>query len=338
MNYEINFLSPVANIVLVPFISTIILPLCFLNELAPLFTDILPWLLNVCIVIFENIANFLAAFTMTTGNITLPYSVCMFFFALLYVYHKKQVYHLICIALVLLLPINFNIIGSVNFVDVGQGDCIYIQLPLNQGDVLIDTGPVAAEEEIVQYLKYYGVRTIDMMFLTHNHADHNGNAQVIYDSFKIKNIYGPAGSSNNSLITEVKAGDTIKFKGYTFKILYPYEVSENPNSNSIVIQTKLGMQTYLFTGDIETLDEQYIVENYDINSTILKIPHHGSKSSSSAAFIDNVSPNICVIQVGENNMYNHPHPQTLDTLSGKCEILQTNEEGEIKFYFIALRS
>lgn len=338
MNYEINFLAPLANIILVPLISTIILPLCFLNELAPLITNIFPWLLNISVIIFEAIATLFAKFTMITGQITWLYGIFMLFCALLYVYHKKQMYYITCIALVLFLPININIIGSVNFVDVGQGDCIYIQLPLNQGNILVDTGPTDAEDEILQYLKYYGVRTIDMMFLTHNHADHNGNAQIIYDSIKVKNVYGPVGSSKNLPVTEIKAGDIIYFKGYSFEILYPYEVSENPNSNSLVIQTKLGLQTYLFTGDIEYADEQYLVQNYDLNSTILKIPHHGSKTSSSTTFIDNVSPNMCVIQVGEDNMYNHPSPQTLETLNGKCEIIQTDDAGEIKFHFIALSS
>lgn len=338
MNYEINYLSPIANLILVPIISFAILPLCFAIELLPLFTNILPVILNYVIIIFEKITTLFSHFTFTTGHIGLLMSGVLLALGFLYVLEKNKVYFNIILILIFTLPINFNIIGSVNYVDVGQGDCIMIELPFNQGNILIDNGSPEAANEIESYLKYYGIRQIDMMFLTHDHQDHIGNTEMITQNFHVKNIYGPQANMANTKVQVVGAGDIITYKGYEFNILYPDDIEENPNSNSLVIQVDLGIHTYLFTGDIEKIDEQFLVAQYDINSSILKVPHHGSNTSSSIEFLKSVSPQVCIISVAENNMYNHPNPLALERIEQNCAVMMTSEDGEIKFRFIAIRS
>lgn len=335
LNYEINFLAPVANILLVPFISFIILPLCFLVEFSPFFTELFSLLLNITIYLFEYICNLFAIFTITTGNVGIIFSFIMLLLGFLYATTQSKKYVFLVFTCLLLLPVNLNIIGSVTFIDVGQGDSVLIQLPINKGVVLIDTGPIESQNEIETLLKYHGIRTIDIMFLTHNHSDHTGNAVFLTNNFNVKNIYGPISDSSNPNITELSSGDSISFKGYTFDILYPITISENENSNSLVIQTTLGVQTYLFTGDIEIKDEVSLLEIYDVQSTILKVPHHGSSTSSSVEFIESVAPNVCVISVGEPNMYGHPTEETIDTLVEHCEIMKTSEYGSITFYFMS---
>lgn len=338
LNYQINFLSPIANLILVPIISFVLLPLSFLIELLPFLNFITIPLLNFGVIIFESLSSFFSLFTITTGHIGLLYSIGLIFCIFMYAETKNNMYVYTTCGFILFLPINFNILGSVTYIDVGQGDACLIELPFNQGEILIDTGSAKAESEVIDFLLYSGIRTVDIMFLSHSHEDHIGNAQKIYDTFRVKDIYGPVSNTKNEHVVELQAGDVINFKNYTFNILYPYEPNENPNSESLVISVNFGIHDYLFTGDIEATDESVVTENSDINSNVLKVPHHGSPSSSSEEFIKAVSPNYCIVSVGENNQYNHPSPNVIKLLEQNCDVLQTKDVGQVTRYFITPRS
>lgn len=338
LNYQINFLAPIANLILVPIISFVLLPLSFLIELLPFLNFITIPLLNITVMIFEGLSSIFSLFTITTGYIGIIYSLILVFCIFMYAEFKNSYYVYSAFTLVFLLPINFNILGSVTYIDVGQGDACLITLPFNQGDILIDTGSAKAESEIIDFLLYNGVRTIDIMFLSHSHEDHIGNAQIIADTFNVNDIYGPVSNTKNKNVVELQAGDVITFKNYTFNILYPYEPNENPNSESMVISVNFGLNDYLFTGDIEATDEEVIIANAQVNSDILKVPHHGSPSSSSEAFITSVSPNYCIVSVGENNQYNHPSADVIKLLEQNCEVILTKDSGQVTRYFIMPRS
>lgn len=191
---------------------------------------------------------------------------------------------------------------------------------------------------------------IDYVLISHFDTDHCGGILTIMEKVKVKNIIisEQAEHSENYerfkklmihkriRLIEVKKGDKIKIGRYSeFKILFPTSrlLSENPlNNNSIVTQFNYNNFKMLFTGDIEKLAEQQILktEKAEIRADILKVAHHGSKTSSIPEFIKAVRPRIALIGVGKNNTFGHPNQQTIKNLENiKCRIYRTDLQGEI---------
>lgn len=232
----------------------------------------------------------------------------------------------------------------VHFLDVGQGDSIFIELP-DQKTMLIDAGESKNADDIIGYIASLGIDTIDYVVATHPHSDHiGGMARVIY-KMNVNNIYMPKVSHNtrtfenlletvsskNLTVKTAKAGvkiysdDTINIE-----ILSPIRESyEELNDYSAVIKLTYLNNSFLFMGDAEKLVEGDIENtNADIDCDVLKVGHHGSETSSSKSFIKKASPKYAVISCGIDNEYGHPHKQTLLTLAD-CEILRTDTDGTI---------
>lgn len=264
---------------------------------------------------------------------------------------------IICLLIVLIL-INFIIYIfpqklRIFFIDVGQGDSTLIITP-DKKTVLIDGGGSdsfdVGEKVLLPYLLDRRILKIDYVLISHFDTDHCGGILTIMEKVKVKNIIisEQAEHSENYerfkklmihkkiRLIEVKKGDKIKIGRYSeFKILFPTSrlLSENPlNNNSIVAQFNYNNFKMLFTGDIEKLAEQQILktEKAEIRADILKVAHHGSKTSSIPEFIKAVRPKIALIEVGKNNTFGHPNQQTIKNLENiKCRIYRTDLQGEI---------
>lgn len=264
---------------------------------------------------------------------------------------------IICLLIVLIL-INFIIYIfpqklRIFFIDVGQGDSTLIITP-DKKTVLIDGGGSdsfdVGEKVLLPYLLDRRILKVDYVLISHFDTDHCGGILTIMEKVKVKNIIisEQAEHSENYerfkklmihkriRLIEVKKGDKIKIGRYSeFKILFPTSrlLSENPlNNNSIVTQFNYNNFKMLFTGDIEKLAEQQILktEKAEIRADILKVAHHGSKTSSIPEFIKAVKPKIALIGVGKNNTFGHPNQQTIKNLENiKCRIYRTDLQGEI---------
>ncbi len=264
---------------------------------------------------------------------------------------------IICLLIVLILT-NFIIYIfpqklRIFFIDVGQGDSTLIITP-DKKTVLIDGGGSdsfdVGEKVLLPYLLDRRILKIDYVLISHFDTDHCGGILTIMEKVKVKNIIisEQAEHSENYerfkklmihkkiRLIEVKKGDKIKIGRYSeFKILFPTSrlLSENPlNNNSIVAQFNYNNFKMLFTGDIEKLAEQQILktEKAEIRADILKVAHHGSKTSSIPEFIKAVRPKIALIGVGKNNTFGHPNQQTIKNLENiKCRIYRTDLQGEI---------
>jgi competence protein ComEC len=213
---------------------------------------------------------------------------------------------------------------AVHFIDVGQGDAILIDGA--NFTILIDAGR-HDRDDVLPYLKNQNITTIDLLIGTHPHADHIGQFAKILEEYTVKEVW-MSGDLHTSLTFErsidailaskayyhePRAGEFHQFGMAHLEILHPVTVNGSYNEGSIVFKLTYGNISFLFTGDAEFKSEQEILETRsNLKSTILKIGHHGSKSSSTQRFLTAVSPEIAIYSSGLENSYGHPHPEVID--------------------------
>ena len=352
--FHINIISPFINIIFIPLVSFIIYPLSLLTLLIkPL--DII--LVNI-ISIMENLSLIL---TNISINIILK-PINLFFIIIyyliitytLYKLKKRRIIGIIILTITILIHSNINYFEkdpTLTMIDVGQGDSLLIKLEHNQGNILIDTGGQPsfngekpydlAKNKIIPYLKSEGIKELDYLILTHGDFDHAGMAINLIKNFKIKNILLNS-QKNNFLEKEIikKANKTkIKYQNINSGILKIGDIklqflssqkSSSENDDSLIIYTKIGKQNILLMGDAEEEREKHILNTYNLKKVdILKVGHHGSKSSTSPELVKQTRPKISLISAGKNNLYGHPHKQTLYKLKNS-KILITQKDGSVK--------
>ena len=219
---------------------------------------------------------------------------------------------------------------KVHFIDVGQADSIFIELPDGK-NMLIDAGNNADGAFVARYLSDRGVTRINYLIGTHPHADHIGGLDTIINEFDIVNVLMPKVSYNTKtyedvlkavknkglrIISPVAGEYCVEVSNYKIEVLAPCEAEyEDINNYSIVVKITIGERSFLFCGDAEALSEEQMLERFDIGADVVKLGHHGSATSSSEAFLDAVNPEYAVIMCGADNDYGHPHEQTLDRLA-----------------------
>ena len=237
-----------------------------------------------------------------------------------------------------------NLKLEVIFFDVGQGDSIFIEIPLGY-QILIDGGPTSVVLEKLGERMPFWDKTIDLIILTHPDHDHISGLLEVLERYKVDNILwtgilSEGGeyeqwldliSKEGAEIIIAKAGQRITAGDARIDVLFPFENLEgenvsDANNTSIVSKLIFGKTSFLFMGDAYKSTERLL---NNIDSDVLKVSHHGSKTSSDKNFISLVSPNIAVISCGQDNSYGHPHQETLDSLLG-IEVLRTDLIGDIK--------
>lgn len=236
----------------------------------------------------------------------------------------------------------------VAFLDVGQGDAIFIEKSGKQ--VLIDSGPnKQVLGELSKLMPFYD-RSIDMLIATHPDADHIGGFPAVLENFKTEIIMESGAKSESAvyqelerLIQEKEIEKVLARRGMriivdnnaSLFVLFPDRDVSGLTSNDASIIAKLvyGNNSFLFTGDSPKKMENYLVflDGQGLKSDVLKVGHHGSKTSSAEDFLKTVSPQYAVISAGKDNRYSHPHQEVLDALSNfGFKILRTDELGAIK--------
>lgn len=233
---------------------------------------------------------------------------------------------------------------TAHYIDVGQGDCEFIELPNNE-TMLIDAGDSGSGPEITAYIKNLGYDTINYLVATHPHADHIGGMSYVIKNLNIVHMYMPEKSTNtktfenllqtildmNIKVEKAESGTVIlNTENLKIDILAPdSEQYKNLNNYSAVIKMDYKNTSFLFMGDAEKEVEEKL-PNKEIQTDVLKVGHHGSDTSSTAAFLEKVSPKYAVISCGKNNRYGHPDSITLQNLeSVGSVILRTDLDGTI---------
>ncbi len=237
---------------------------------------------------------------------------------------------------------------EVHFIDVGQGDCILVKC--DEKTLLIDAGENGHEEKVATYLRSQGVDTLDFILCSHQHSDHMGGLPETIAEFGVETVImprltekqTPTNKTYKAFLSALKeSGASVKAavpgNKYTLgsaeiEILGPVsDDTDDLNNMSAVMMLTYEDKKFLFAGDAEKEEELEILETgRDLHCNVLKVGHHGSKTSSSSDFLSAVSPEICVIQCGIDNDYGHPHKQTLDRLKKYSdEIYRTDICGDI---------
>ena len=241
---------------------------------------------------------------------------------------------------------------EVNFFDVGQGDAIFIETP-KRHQILIDGGPSSVILEKLGKEMPFWDKTIDLIILTHPERDHLAGLIEVLKKYKIENILWTGVIRDTAEFKEwqnlikdekarikiAKVGQKIIAGGTVINILYPLEnfegeILKDSNNTSIISKLIFGQNSFLFTGDIyQSAEKEILDRGLDVNSDVLKVAHHGSKTSSSEEFITKVSPEIAVISVGKGNSYGHPRQEVLEIFKKfGIKVLRTDLDGDIKIF------
>ena len=235
---------------------------------------------------------------------------------------------------------------KVHYIDVGQGDSIFIELPDGK-TALIDAGEIEYGSVVTNYIKNLNYQKIYYIFATHPHSDHIGGMTKVVNSFDIGSIYMPNVSNNTTfylnLLKSIEAKNkkikvavasknVISTEDLNLKILAPADKEyEELNNYSIVLKLTYKEKSFIFMADAEYDSEMDLLnKNYDLKADVLKVGHHGSTSSTNYNFLKKVNPKIAVISVGENNDYGHPKEKILEKLKEiKAKIYRTDLNGNI---------
>ncbi len=240
---------------------------------------------------------------------------------------------------------------EVTAIDVGQGDAIAIRTPRNRW-YLIDGGPRSATfdvgaSRVVPYLQRRGVRRLEAIVLSHPDSDHVGGLAAILQAFPVGAVLGPGRTAGqvahvdaleqarrtNTPWRRVVTGDAWSRDGVSFEILHPgtEDLGDHPNDWSVVILSRFGAFEALFMGDAEEAAESRVLATLESGEVeVLKVGHHGSRTSTSQALLDRVSPRVALISAGRRNRYGHPAPQVLRRLrESGATILRTDASGTV---------
>lgn len=375
--YELSISSFIVNIIYVPLFSFVIIPI---NILLLIFSFLPSSIVNIVFAIYEPLRLQITKGTFflqslpyqmwipgkpTLLNIFIAYvSVFVTFY---FIDMREKWWKVV---LVLMLPVVFlqfqwkmNPHLVISFVDVGQGDCIVIELPYRRKVYVIDSGGVlrfqqeawkerrtpyeVGRQVVVPYLKGKGISTIDKLILSHADSDHVEGAEEILKEIRVKEIHVTPSSLMKpvmeDLLNEAKqqkvpikeqiAGEAWHVGDVSFQYVWPFDTEYEGNNDSLVLYLKKNDFEALFTGDLEKEGEAELIERFSSLSNIdlLKAGHHGSKTSSSEEFIQKLMPIITIFCAGENNPFGHPHEEVLERFQRLgLKTITTGEVGTIE--------
>jgi len=346
MNYELNILSIFLNVFYVPFISIIVFPISIISFFIPFLSS----LFKVLIIILEFTNQLFYNIKLCINVPKIPFIIIIIYYLFLYFYNKIHNKKLLFILIILFL---FNlIIPKINnndyiyYLDVGQGDSNVLISSYKKEVTMIDTGGIFNSDyhisnNIILFLKSLGINKIDNLIITHGDYDHMGEAINLVNNFKVKKVIFNCGEFNDLEQDLIKVLDKKKIPYYSCikelniddNKLYFLNNKDyrNENDNSSVIYTELNNHKFLFMGDAGVEVEEDLIEKYNLKDIdVLKVGHHGSRTSSSKNFISEIDPKYSIISVGKNNRYGHPNDSVLDNLK-YSQIYRTDYDGSIMF-------
>jgi len=218
---------------------------------------------------------------------------------------------------------------DVHFINVGQGDSMFIETPSGQ-NILIDGGPPEAGEKVVKYLKERGIDQLDLLIVTHPDKDHIGGLLQVMDHLTIKKVidsgkihttktyekYIDRLNEYNIPVEVAKKNDYILSDDeLTIEVLNSYQLAKSNNDSSIVLKIHYKDVRFLLLGDVERQEEKRLTDIENLEADIIKVAHHGSKTSSSIDFLHHVHPQIAVLTYSKNNEFGHPVNRVIRNLN-----------------------
>lgn len=370
-----SVMSVAATVVIAPLLMPLLVggllfcAMSFVNELFAIPAAVLIYLLaKIIILVAEVFSGFWfskIAFGIITPFLLLLYALVIA--TIIYAIKRKKLHFittLVCVTCLLVLYLVNSIINydvaQVSFINVGNGDCALIKAP-GDCDVLIDAGANAKSETSGRYIIYpylikNGVNDIEYVILSHTHSDHVNGLLGLFDIMKIGNIIMPYNAEDtdeakkilqkaneyNIPVTYFTSGDVLKISDeINITAITPDVkqslISQDVNDSCLTVRLDYGKTSFLFTGDITSDIENYILDNYTdmLEADVLKVAHHGSQTSTSQKFVDAVNPKYSYIPVGKNS-YGHPSEEVIDRLEKSgSEVYRANYHRDVTFFFDA---
>ena len=339
-NYEINLLTIFLSLLFAPLFSFVLFPLSIISFIFP---NIIP--------VFNFIVNFIEWLNTLFSNITLfhlifrkPHIVVTLLYLLILFLSGRYKKYLILFWFMTIIHNNINLFTNerfITFLDVQQGDAIIIK---NRNNVyLVDTGGGINYDyanKIIRYVKSLGISKISKLFLTHGDMDHLGSSYQLVSKIPVSTVYFNNNSYNENELNLIKILDN-KHINYQKIGKYQYQTSdlkiivdsfnlESENASSMLMQIKTPYLNLLLMGDGTIKSEEKLLKEYDLKDIdILKVGHHGSKTSTSNQFIKKINPKISIISVGKNNIYHLPNKEVLMRLQNS-KVFMTSYDGSIQ--------
>ena len=354
--YQVNIFSIFINLILIPLVSVIVFPLALL-------TFIFPFLIGVFKIsiffleLLNNLFSGITIFQLTLSKPSVLLVIIYYIFIFLAIFKKRYYVFIVGLIIIHKCYIYFEPTFKISFLDVGQGDSIFIKFPYNKGNILIDTGGIIsykkekweerskeysiADNKIIPYLNSLGLTKLDYLILSHGDIDHMGEAINLVNGFKVDKVIFNLGEYNYlelEFIKKLKKKNILYYRnieklniGNNMLYFLNNNLYDNENDNSNVIYLNFSNIKIIFMGDAGTEVEEDILDKYNLKDIdILKVGHHGSKTSTSNKFIDKINPKYSIISVGKNNRYGHPNSEVLDILNNSS-IYRTDRDGSIVF-------
>lgn len=372
---QISLLAPIASVVILPMVFILLIGGLILGFLGPMASPIAKMLDGITQLICF-IGHKTATLAFVVDSAVLPYDLVVgwyiVFIALGIIGRKSHLFigkpsyvrwiiYVSCIVLVFSMPLSMRYPLEITFLDVGQGDAIYICTPFNQ-HILIDGGGDSVYWQVrgrnvglytvIPYLKYRGVKQLDLVVLSHPHEDHIHGLLAVFQEIPVKMVidngqphttesyirYLELIEQHDIAYKQARAGDRLILKGgIVIDVLHPDRLLRGTvsdlNNNSLVINVSYQGRNILLTGDIDTEGQNDLLRRDLSRADLVKVPHHGSKTALLPLFYQKIQPLFAVICVG-NNSFGHPHDHVIATLSelGVKSISRTDEDGAVSFF------
>ncbi len=335
INQSLGLIFILSNLFFVLFVTYIMLPMSFIVVIISPVSRIYEIVINLfelSLHTFERY-NIILNLNITTGLYKMIFWIILFLIFICLKQFKRVIILVFTLILLVSLSLNFSYMSTrfVRFLDVSQGDAIHIHD--GKCDMLIDTGNNDNYDQLIRYFKANNTYSLDFLIVTHHHMDHYGELEDLIEQLDVNIIYVNKellGSNNEVIATK---GDCFSCGESRFQVLHANMDDSNENNNSIVLYAVIGNLRYLFTGDIETDAEIKILQSYDIEIDVLKVAHHGSKTSSNSKLLKELNGELAIISVDKENQYGFPDETILKELRlYRYSIFRTDESGTITIY------
>lgn len=344
--YQVNFLGIIFNLFFVPFVSFLVFPLTLLTFCLPFLDQLYLFFTQI----METISLYLLRFdffTIVFGRPSWLWILAYYLFLLLFLFRRKRRFLVLYVILFFVLYFQLWLFPRHFFmiIDVGQGDSILFH---SRGKtLLVDTGgklfssSSLASNTLIPLFHSLGIRSLDYLILTHGDYDHMGEAIHLINHFPVREVIFNRGTYNDLEVELINVLEEKNIKYYqnvraldmeSYQLLFlNHTVYDDENDNSIVLYTEFYGIKLLLMSDAGVEVENQMIERYNLSDIdVLKVGHHGSKTSTSKKFIREVNPRYSIISVGKNNRYGHPNDSVLDHLRGST-IYRTDLDGSIIF-------
>lgn len=338
LNYEINVLSIINNMIFIPLVTLLIYPLSIIVYFVPLLNKLYYYLISI----MEYLNMFMCDISILkviVPRLSIIFIIIYYLFILIIKFNKKILF---IIPYIFIYKIINNIDSNyyVYYLDVGQGDSSILIGPNKKEVIMIDTGGIIDYSKVVYYksdntikfLKSLGISKIDLLILSHGDNDHAGETFNIIKKYKIDNIILNKNKLSD-LERNIKNNSNVvkKYNSKYFKLMnYNDYLSDDENYSSIVTHININNNKFLFMGDLPKENELKYMNEYNLKSNYIKLGHHGSKTSSDYKFLCTINPELAIISSGRNNLYNHPSIDTINILKDlNIKYLNTASNGTI---------